>query len=135
MKDHDIAVNVEIEIDPYATPDEIILSGKLKQLKNKARIIIAEVGMDLHTATSLMIAIHRYNMKSNDFVFILPWLAHINDFYPWESPQVDRNEVRLAFEESIVITAHGYDKMFIEEFESKFTKITGIITRYSERYF
>lgn len=80
------------------TPDEIVATGKLKQLKNKARVIIVEMGMDLHTSLSFMVAIHRANMKSNDFVYIIPWLAHTNDFFPWESPQVDRIEVRTAFE-------------------------------------
>jgi hypothetical protein len=46
-----------------------------------------------------------------------------------EATTVDRNEVRMAFEETIVITAHGYDKTFIEEFEDRFAKTTGIITR------
>lgn len=59
------------------TPDEIIATGKLKQLKNKARIIIVEMGMDLHTARSFMVAVHRSNMKTNDFVYIIPWLAHM----------------------------------------------------------
>lgn len=88
-------------------------------------------GMDLHMSRSFMVAAHRYGIKTHEFVFILPWLSHVHDYYPWEATTVDRNEVRIAYEEAIVITAHGYDKMFIEEFELRFAKKTGIITRYN----
>lgn len=37
LKDNKININVEIQIDPYLTPDEIIATGQLKLLKNKAR--------------------------------------------------------------------------------------------------
>lgn len=39
LKDHpnELQVNVEVELDPYMSPDEIIASGKLKPLKNGAR--------------------------------------------------------------------------------------------------
>ena len=36
--------------------------------------------------------------------------------------------MRQAFDETIVITAHGYDKKFIEDFEYRFSQITGIIS-------
>ena len=84
--------------------------------------------MDLHTARSFMVAVHRSNMKTNDFVYIIPWLAHAHDHYPWEANNIDKNEVRTAFDESIVITAHGYDKKFIEDFENRFSQVTGIIS-------
>ncbi|KAI6244143.1 Protein kinase domain-containing protein [Aphelenchoides fujianensis] len=128
--EHDIAMNVEVEIDPFATPDEIIQSGKLKPLRNKARIVIAELGMDLHTARAFMVAVHRVGMKTNDFVYVIPWLAHLHDHYPWEASNVDKLEVRAAFEDAIVITAHGYDKKFVEEFEARFSKVTGVISSY-----
>ncbi|CAD5234237.1 unnamed protein product [Bursaphelenchus xylophilus] len=128
LKDHDIDVNIEIELDPFMTPDEIIATGKLKQLRNKARIIIVEMGMDLHTSRAFMVAAHRSGMKTNDFVYIIPWLAHMHDHYPWEANNIDKNEVRLAYDETIVITAHGYDKKFIEDFEHRFSQLTGIIS-------
>jgi hypothetical protein len=37
LKDAQIEINVEIELDPYMTPDEIVATGKLKQLRNRAR--------------------------------------------------------------------------------------------------
>lgn len=37
LKENNIDINIEIEIDPFSTPDEIIQSGKLKLLRNKAR--------------------------------------------------------------------------------------------------
>lgn len=37
LKENDIEINIEIELDPFMTPDEIIATGKLKTLKNKAR--------------------------------------------------------------------------------------------------
>jgi hypothetical protein len=37
LKDNQIEINVEIELDPYMTPDEIIATGKLKSLRNRAR--------------------------------------------------------------------------------------------------
>ncbi|KAI6209361.1 Guanylate cyclase [Aphelenchoides besseyi] len=128
LKENGIDINIEIELDPYMTPDEIIATGKLKQLRNKARVIIAEMGMDLHTARSFMVAVHRSEMKTSDFVYIIPWLAHMHDHYPWEASNIEKNEVRAAFENTIVITAHGYDKKFIEDFENRFSKLTGIIS-------
>lgn len=86
--------------------------------------------MDLHTCRSFMVAVHRFGMKTNDYVYVVPWLAHKHDHYPWEATNVDKNEVRVAFEDSIVITAHGYDRKFVEEFEARFSKLTGIISSY-----
>ncbi|KAI6205271.1 Guanylate cyclase [Aphelenchoides besseyi] len=86
------------------------------------------MGMDLHTARSFMVAVHRSEMKTSDFVYIIPWLAHMHDHYPWEASNIEKNEVRVAFENTIVITAHGYDKKFIEDFEHRFSKLTGIIS-------
>ncbi|KAH7716097.1 guanylate cyclase [Aphelenchoides avenae] len=131
LKDNDIEVNVEIELDAFMAPDEIIASGKLKQLRNRARVIIVEVGMDLHASRNFLVAAHRSGMKSTEYVYILPWLAHLHDHYPWEATNIERNEVRLAYEDAIVITAHGYDKKFIEEFEHRFSQVTGIV---SNRY-
>ena len=37
LKDAQIEINVEIELDPYMSPDEIIATGKLKHLRNRAR--------------------------------------------------------------------------------------------------
>lgn len=52
----------------------------------------------------------------------------MHDHYPWEANNIDKQEVKTAFEETIVITAHGYDKKFIEDFEIKFSQVTGIIS-------
>ncbi|KAI1704079.1 adenylate and guanylate cyclase catalytic domain-containing protein [Ditylenchus destructor] len=128
LKDHQIEVNVEIELDPFMTPDEIISTGKLKHLRNKARVIIVEMGMDLHSSRSFMVATLRAHMKNHDYVYIVPWLAHMHDHYPWEATNIDKQEVKLAYDDAIVITAHGYDKKFIEEFEQRFSQNTGIIS-------
>jgi hypothetical protein len=40
------------------------------------------MGMDLHASRNFMIAVHRAEMKSSEFVYIIPWLAHIHDHYP-----------------------------------------------------
>uniref|UniRef100_A0A915MHM6 Receptor ligand binding region domain-containing protein n=1 Tax=Meloidogyne javanica TaxID=6303 RepID=A0A915MHM6_MELJA len=98
LKDAQIEINVEIELDPYLnkykliipqmTPDEIIATGKLKQLRNRARIIIVEMGMDLHSSKNMMIAAHRSHMKTSEYVYIIPWLAHMHDHYPWEASNV-----------------------------------------------
>uniref|UniRef100_A0A915DCZ7 guanylate cyclase n=1 Tax=Ditylenchus dipsaci TaxID=166011 RepID=A0A915DCZ7_9BILA len=128
LKEQKIEVNVEIELDPSMTPDEIIASGKLKLLKNKARIIIVELGMDLHSSKSFMVAAQRSEMKSEEYVYMLPWLAHKHDHYPWEVSNAEKMEVRNAYDDAIVITAHGYDKKFIEDFEVKFSQTTGIVS-------
>ncbi|KAI3418800.1 hypothetical protein GPALN_007900 [Globodera pallida] len=130
LKDSQIEINVEIELDPYMTADEIIATGKLKLLRNRARIIIVEMGMDLHSSRNFMIAVHRSHMKSHDYVYVIPWLAHMHDHYPWEASNIEKQETKSAFDNSIVITAHGYDKKFIEEFELRFNKMTGIISSY-----
>ncbi|KAL3097057.1 hypothetical protein niasHS_002773 [Heterodera schachtii] len=130
LKDSQIEINVEIELDPYMTADEIIATGKLKLLRNRARIIIVEMGMDLHSSRNFMIAAHRSHMKTNDYVYLIPWLAHMHDHYPWEATNIEKQETKAAFDDTIVITAHGYDKKFIEEFEHRFNKVTGIISSY-----
>nr|CAD2184540.1 unnamed protein product [Meloidogyne enterolobii] len=128
LKDAQIDINIEIELDPYMTPDEIIATGRLKLLRNRARIIIVEMGLDLHTNRAFMVAIHRTQLKTNEFVYIIPWLAHMHDHYPWEASNIDKLETKMAFDDTIVITAHGYDKKFIEDFELKFSKVTGVIS-------
>ncbi|EYC24028.1 hypothetical protein Y032_0014g2276 [Ancylostoma ceylanicum] len=128
LKKREIKVNIEIEFDPFASAEEIISSGKLKLLKSSARIVIVEMGMDIHTATNFMLAVHRSDMKTEEFVYIIPWLAHMNDHYPWEATTVDKQEVKAAFENVIIITAHGYDKKFFDEFQLKFSQATGILS-------
>jgi hypothetical protein len=43
---------------------------------------------------------------------------------------VEKHETKSAFEDSILITAHGYDRKFIDEFEQRFSKVTGIISNH-----
>lgn len=43
---------------------------------------------------------------------------------------MDKMETRKAYENIIVITAHGYDKKFIKDFELKFSQVTGIVSSY-----
>jgi len=37
LKDSNIEINVELELDPYMTPDEIVATGRLRHLRNRAR--------------------------------------------------------------------------------------------------
>ncbi|KAK6766572.1 hypothetical protein RB195_026075 [Necator americanus] len=129
-KKQDIKVNVLVEFDEFASAEDIVSSGKLKQLKNNARIIIVELGMDIHSATNFMLAVHRTGMKNEEYVYIIPWLAHLNDHYPWEATNADKQEVKAAFENAIIITAHGYDKKFFDEFQLKFSQATGMLSSY-----
>jgi hypothetical protein len=48
---------------------------------------------------------------------------------------VDKHETKTAFDDTVVITAHGYDKKFIEEFELRFSKLTGIISNHVRFFF
>uniref|UniRef100_A0A0K0DRA8 ANF_receptor domain-containing protein n=1 Tax=Angiostrongylus cantonensis TaxID=6313 RepID=A0A0K0DRA8_ANGCA len=128
LKNSDIKVNVVADFDQMSLPDEIILSGKLESLSSHARIIIVELGMDINSATNFMLAVQRYEMKTKDYVYIIPWLAHTNDQSPWEAATVDKQEVKAAFENVIIITAHGYDKKFFDDFQDKFSQATGMIS-------
>lgn len=38
---------------------------------------MVEMGMDLHSAKSFMIAALRSHMKTSEYVYIIPWLAHV----------------------------------------------------------
>ena len=40
-------------------------------------VIVVELGMDIHSCRSFMIAALRSQMKSLDYVYIIPWLAHV----------------------------------------------------------
>lgn len=35
------------------------------------------MGMDLHAATQFMLAVKKQMMKNADYVYVLPWLAHV----------------------------------------------------------
>lgn len=39
--------------------------------------------MDLHAATQFMLAVKRQMMKHSDYVYILPWLAHVSTRVFW----------------------------------------------------
>ncbi|KAK5972913.1 hypothetical protein GCK32_020905, partial [Trichostrongylus colubriformis] len=86
--------------------------------------------MDIISATNFMLAVHRTKMKSDEYVYIIPWLSHTSDNYPWEATTVDKQEVKAAFENAIIITAHGYDRKFYEDFQDKFSRATGIVGSY-----
>lgn len=36
------------------------------------------MGMDLHSSRNIMVAIYRSNMKTSEYVYVVPWLAHVN---------------------------------------------------------
>uniref|UniRef100_A0A914RRV9 Receptor ligand binding region domain-containing protein n=1 Tax=Parascaris equorum TaxID=6256 RepID=A0A914RRV9_PAREQ len=75
---------------------EMAPSGKLKTLRNEARIIIVELGMDLQSATNFMVAIH--------------------DYYPWEASNVDKQEVKQAYDNTVYATITYislYDALFL----------------------
>lgn len=36
------------------------------------------MGLDLHASRNFMVAAQRVNMKTNEYVYIVPWLAHVN---------------------------------------------------------
>lgn len=57
-----------------------------------------------------------------------------NDHYPWEAANVDKQEVKMAFESTIIITAHGYDKKFFDEFQQKFSSVTGVLANHVGRF-
>ncbi|KAE9415626.1 hypothetical protein Angca_007637, partial [Angiostrongylus cantonensis] len=155
LKNSDIKVNVVADFDQMSLPDEIILSGKLESLSSHARstfhikiispnlvyffqneiVIIVELGMDINSATNFMLAVQRYEMKTKDYVYIIPWLAHTNDQSPWEAATVDKQEVKAAFENVIIITAHGYDKKFFDDFQDKFSQATGMISSHTSETF
>ena len=54
----------------------------------------------------------------------------VRDHYPWEANNIDKKEIKSAYDDVIVITAHGYDKQFIEEFEQRFSQRVGVISSY-----
>ncbi|GMR62469.1 hypothetical protein PMAYCL1PPCAC_32664, partial [Pristionchus mayeri] len=123
-----IKINEMYDVDPYASAEQIISTGIADEIASNARIIVVEMGMDLHAATQFMLAVKRQQMKNADYVYIIPWLAHIADHYPWEASNLDKQEVKQAFENTIIITAHGYDRKFFDDFQDRFSKKTGIIS-------
>jgi hypothetical protein len=48
LKETRIAINIEVELDPFLTPDEIIASGKLRDLRRRARSELTNSRMDKH---------------------------------------------------------------------------------------
>ncbi|VDK74338.1 unnamed protein product [Onchocerca ochengi] len=89
-------------------------------------IIVVELGMDLSDCTNFMLAILKANMKNSEYVYILPWLSHIVDYYPWEVINAkDKHLLKNAYENAIIITAQGYDRTLIQHFADKFSKETG----------
>ena len=41
-------------------------------------VIVVEVGLDLNSVTQFMLALKRKQMKTDDFVYVIPWLAHVS---------------------------------------------------------
>ncbi|CEF59372.1 Guanylate cyclase [Strongyloides ratti] len=130
VKEQNIKINKYIDIDQYMTPDQIIQSGLLDELKVKCRIIIIELGMDLYTASNFMQAIKKAEMNTYDYVYIIPWLAHYYEHLPWEANNVDKKVLQNAYENAIIVTAHGYDKSFVDKFRNKFSEVIGVSTSY-----
>ncbi|VDN82618.1 unnamed protein product [Brugia pahangi] len=121
-----VSINIIIEIDPFASVDEILKSGKLEILRISARIIVVELGLDLSACTNFMLAVLKANMKNAEYVYILPWLSHIVDYFPWEVIKItDNHLIKQAYENAIVITAQGYDHKLVQHFAHKFSKETG----------
>ncbi|KAM3715200.1 Receptor-type guanylate cyclase gcy-9 [Dirofilaria immitis] len=122
----DVEINTIIEIDPFASVEEILETGVLKTLRTHARIIVVELGMDLSASTNFMLAILKANMKNAEYIYILPWLSHIVDYYPWEVINTkDKHLIKNAYENAIIITAEGYNRELVQHFANKFSKETG----------
>uniref|UniRef100_A0A0N4Z7S9 Guanylate cyclase n=1 Tax=Parastrongyloides trichosuri TaxID=131310 RepID=A0A0N4Z7S9_PARTI len=130
VKSHDIKVNKYIDLDQYMTPEQILQSGYLDDLKGKSRIIIVELGMDLYTAANFMQAVKLAEMDTFEYVYIIPWLAHYHEHLPWEANNVDKKLVQSSFENAIIVTAHGYDKGFVDAFKNRFSDYTGVASSY-----
>ncbi|CAJ0584558.1 unnamed protein product, partial [Mesorhabditis spiculigera] len=69
-----------------------LIKKKDAQLLCSSSVILVELGMDLHANTNFMQAVYRAEMKTEEYVYILPWLSHINDHHPWEATTVDKQE-------------------------------------------
>ncbi|EJD75141.1 guanylate cyclase [Loa loa] len=124
--DTDVKINIVIEIDPLASIEEILRSRKLEKLRNSARIIVVELGLDLNACTNFMLAVLEANMKNAEYVYILPWLSHTVDYFPWEIiHNKDSHLVKQAYENTIVMTAQGYDRKLVQNFAHKFSNETG----------
>uniref|UniRef100_A0A914W8W2 Guanylate cyclase n=1 Tax=Plectus sambesii TaxID=2011161 RepID=A0A914W8W2_9BILA len=112
LKAHGMSVAIEIEFDQFASVEDIMKSDELNNLANNARIVVCEMGMDLHDSTNFLIAAYRSQMKTNEYVYILPWSAPILDHFPWEGANLDNPEVRLAFDNVIVFGTMVYMPLY-----------------------
>ncbi|VDK29373.1 unnamed protein product [Gongylonema pulchrum] len=112
----EVEITIMIEIDPYSSVEQIIETGKLTALRQSARIVIVELGLDLNDCTNFMIAVQAAGMKNEEYVYILPWLSHISDYYPWEGAGVDKQLVKRAYENTIyalLVYMSLYDALFL----------------------
>lgn len=53
-----------------------------------------------------------------------------NDYYPWETANSNKEEIKNAYADTLLITPNGYNRNFVKNFQKKFSQETGIIDNF-----
>uniref|UniRef100_A0A914GX16 guanylate cyclase n=1 Tax=Globodera rostochiensis TaxID=31243 RepID=A0A914GX16_GLORO len=121
---HSKHINIvkKVLFEENADAKTILASGYLEDLKNSARVIIGVFSSTREMTKEFMQAVSSANLKTHEFVFILPWLqAEAKDSSPWigADGQIIQN-VRDYFTGSIIIDdVNGFDNTILAPFKER----------------
>ncbi|KAL3124922.1 hypothetical protein niasHT_001815 [Heterodera trifolii] len=117
-----VTVVKKILFEENADAKMIQASGYLEDLKNSARVIICVFSSTRDMTKEFMQAVSLANLKTHEFVYILPWLqAEAKDASPWigTDGQIIQN-VRDYFAGTIIIDdVNGFDNSILAPFKER----------------
>ncbi|VBB32384.1 unnamed protein product [Acanthocheilonema viteae] len=114
-----IIILKKVIFETNSTSKEMIASGELNQLRDTARIIICYFSSMLQMSREFMAATYNAGMRSNDFVYILPWIRdRKNEDVPWlgtsgEIMQKVRGHYENVIMDNLYSYLHVYDALLL----------------------
>ncbi|CAD5234296.1 unnamed protein product [Bursaphelenchus xylophilus] len=119
---NNIRVLRKFMLEENSNSKQIIASGVMDDIKVAARVIICIFSATRDMTKEFMQAAKESALKTNEFVFIMPWLqAEAKDLSPWITPEGQTlQNVKDTFDNTIIIDdVNGFDNALLTPFKER----------------
>uniref|UniRef100_A0A0K0EG58 Guanylate cyclase n=1 Tax=Strongyloides stercoralis TaxID=6248 RepID=A0A0K0EG58_STRER len=125
FQENNITISRKVTLDENLNSNEIIKSGIINEIKSYGRIIVCIFSKTSQISQVFMEAISQSNTKTNDFVYIFPWLqTDVKERLPWIGKNGEVNQiVKKSFDNTIIIDdIFSFNDTVVEHFKQKMSK-------------
>ncbi|CEF60352.1 Guanylate cyclase [Strongyloides ratti] len=120
-----ITILKKITLDENLNSNEILKSGILNEIKTSGRIIICIFSKTSKTSHRFMDAVSQANLKTNEFVYIFPWLQkEVKESLPWIGVNGETDQtVKDLFKNTIIVDdIYSFNNTLMLHFKEKMLK-------------